>query len=188
MSIFRQKRTLENSMAEQVILNEYVASSSYAFECPIPFNDPAVASERCVSRPLSERPTFITRRSNTSRLDRKSDELQPGEGAPVISGTIRFGFHRTGHVLIRISIDVQRPQYQRVGGRREQTRVQRYHLIVKRGNVYHLYLFKNCRHMPRDKVKQRSSTYSMVYDISQRFDVNIRYFAVGVLRRVRYVK
>jgi hypothetical protein len=55
--------------------HEYVASSSYAVECPIPFNDPAVASERCVSKPLSERPTFITRRSNTRRFDKKSDEL-----------------------------------------------------------------------------------------------------------------
>ena len=59
-----------------VILNEYVASSSYAFECPIPFSDPAVASERCVSKPLSDRPTFITRRSKTRRFDRKSDELR----------------------------------------------------------------------------------------------------------------
>ena len=148
MFVFRQKRKLKNSLLEQVRLNEYVASSSYAFECPIPFNDPAVASERCVSRPLSERPTFITRRSNTSRLDRKSDELQPGEQAPAILSTIRFRFHRTGHVLIRISVDVQRPQNQRMGSRREQARVQRYHLIVERGDVYHLYLFGKCRHMP----------------------------------------
>jgi hypothetical protein len=55
--------------------NEYVASSSYAVECPIPFREPAVASDRCVSKPLSERPTFITRRSNTRRFDKKSDEL-----------------------------------------------------------------------------------------------------------------
>lgn len=136
-----------------MILNEYVASSSYAFECPIPFNDPAVASERCVSRPLSERPTFITRRSNTSKLDRKSDELRPQEEAFAILGTIRFYFHRTGHVLIRIPVDVQRPQDQRVGSRREQARVQRYHLIVKRGDVYHLHLFGKRRHMPRGKVK-----------------------------------
>ena len=54
---------------------EYVASSSYAVECPMPLNDPAVASERCVSKPPSERPTFITRRSSTRRFDKKSDEL-----------------------------------------------------------------------------------------------------------------
>ena len=55
--------------------HEYVAISSYAVECPIPFSEPAVASERCVSKPLSDRPTFITRRSKTRRFERKSDEL-----------------------------------------------------------------------------------------------------------------
>ena len=60
--------------------NLYVASSSYAVECPTPFNDPAVASERCAINPESDIPELRMRRSRTRRLDRKSDELH------------RFGF------------------------------------------------------------------------------------------------
>jgi len=53
----------------------YVASSSYGVEWPIPFSDPAVASDRCANNPLSERPAFRIRSSSTSNLERKSDEL-----------------------------------------------------------------------------------------------------------------
>ena len=55
--------------------NLYVASSSYAVECPTPFNDPAVASERCAISPESDIPQVRMRRSRTRRLDRKLDEL-----------------------------------------------------------------------------------------------------------------
>jgi hypothetical protein len=81
---------------------EYVASSPYAVECPIPLKDPAVASERCASKPLSERPTFITRRSNTRRFDKKSDELCEARR----STQVRYVSLNAKHVLIGISIDV----------------------------------------------------------------------------------
>ena len=84
-SVIRQKKIIhgqpipisskEPGWTQRGDTHEYVASSSYAVECPIPLNDPAVASERCVSKPLSERPIFITRRSSTRRFDKKSDEL-----------------------------------------------------------------------------------------------------------------
>jgi hypothetical protein len=56
--------------------HEYVATSSYAVECPTPFKDPAVASDKCARRPLSESPEFRMRRRSTRRFDRKSDELK----------------------------------------------------------------------------------------------------------------
>ena len=56
--------------------NLYVASSSYAVECPTPFRDPAVASERCAISPESDIPELRMRSSRTRRLERKSDELR----------------------------------------------------------------------------------------------------------------
>jgi len=56
--------------------NLYVASSSYAFECPTPFSDPAVASERCAISPESDIPELRMRSRRTRRLERKSDELR----------------------------------------------------------------------------------------------------------------
>ena len=56
--------------------NLYVASSSYAVECPTPFRDSAVASERCPTSPESDIPELRMRSSRTRRLDRKSDELR----------------------------------------------------------------------------------------------------------------
>jgi len=56
--------------------HEYVATSSYAVECPTPFKDPAVASDKCARRPLSESPEFRMRRRSTRRFDRKSEELK----------------------------------------------------------------------------------------------------------------
>jgi hypothetical protein len=58
------------------------------------------------------------------------------EKAYEILGTIRF--HMTGHVLIRVSVNVQSPQNKRVGGGREQARVKRDDLIVERSDEHHL--------------------------------------------------
>lgn len=53
----------------------YVEISSYAVECPTPLSEPAVASDKCASNPLSEIPELRMRRSSTKRLDKKSEEL-----------------------------------------------------------------------------------------------------------------
>lgn len=54
---------------------EKVASSSYTDEWPIPLRVPAVASERWINKPPSDRPAFRMRIRRTSRLVRKSEEL-----------------------------------------------------------------------------------------------------------------
>lgn len=60
----------------------------------MPLNDPAVASDRCVNNPLSERPAFRIRSSNTSNLERKSDELRNDVNERTWSdGMLRTGMH-----------------------------------------------------------------------------------------------
>lgn len=67
---------VSGDLGQLAVTYEYVASSSYAVECPTPLSVPAVASERCVRRPLSESPEFNIRIKSTRRFDRKSEELE----------------------------------------------------------------------------------------------------------------
>jgi hypothetical protein len=67
----------------------------------MPFREPAVASDRCMARPLSERPVFKIRVSRTRRFVKKSDEL----AKDVMR--LRYCAERLKYVLIRVSIDIE---------------------------------------------------------------------------------
>lgn len=86
-SIIRQEKVFDSQTDKESLVNdvidsnicketyEYVASSSYAVECPTPFREPAVASDRCARSPLSLIPELRMRSRRTNRFDKKSDEL-----------------------------------------------------------------------------------------------------------------